>query len=485
MADLVGLRKGFFRLLTTLAVLAAIVMTLAFIQIRRHLAVLQSAVAELDEREPGWRLEDLEKNRRVVADVDNGALVVSDAFRRIPKELQNRDDEWEMPPPATRLWPETAKKINDDLTLLAEVIAESRKLVDCPFGRFEFSYGADCLVLNLKDQHKSTTIADLMQMDACAALERDRPERAVASIRTILILGRYFEDEPCVVSTLLRLSLQRKAVALLERTLAQGSLGDADLASLQSTFADEAASPRLLLALKSERASMFGCFNYYAAYEKPVSHLVRSFFRWPAPEPNPLDWIADLQARPTFHSANAWQLRHLTEVIEAARLPGAARYDAIYRLSDACRAARPNGNRVVSLDFGMQFAVMLVPGYERVAELDRKTNTQLDCATVAIAAERFRRKESRWPTSLDELVQTKLLAVVPEDLFDGDRLRLRRADDGIVIHAVGPNGINRGDALDRMEDYDPNCDRPEFRLWDVEHRAQPAIPPRKRVEPAP
>src|SRR5437773_4540708 len=45
---------------------------------------LDEVVAELDQSDPGWRLEDIEKNRRVLRDEENAALVIQAVIRQIP-----------------------------------------------------------------------------------------------------------------------------------------------------------------------------------------------------------------------------------------------------------------------------------------------------------------------------------------------------------------------------------------------------------------
>src|SRR5262249_45466704 len=58
---------------------------------------LEQVVAELDERDPGWRLEEIEKNRRVVPDDENAAVLIQAAVRRIPASWMDN-----------RFWEETA-----------------------------------------------------------------------------------------------------------------------------------------------------------------------------------------------------------------------------------------------------------------------------------------------------------------------------------------------------------------------------------------
>src|SRR5262249_9621267 len=87
--------------------------------------------------------------------------------------------------------------------------------------------------------------------------------------------------------------------------------------------------------------------------------------------------------------------------------------------------------------------------------------------------ERYRlTHEGQWPASLDKLVP-KLLVALPLDPTDGEPLRYRRLDDGVVIYSVG--------ADKEGATFDPDGPSPHgvglaVRLWDVQHRRQPPPP---------
>jgi hypothetical protein len=93
---------------------------------------------------------------------------------------------------------------------------------------------------------------------------------------------------------------------------------------------------------------------------------------------------------------------------------------------------------------------------------------------VAVAAERYRRANGRWPEALAQLVPG-YLARVPADPFDGKPLRLRRRDDGVTVYSVGPDGKDDGGRIDRQR-ADPAGIDLGFRLWDVAKRRQPPPP---------
>lgn len=70
-----------------LLLLAAVALLGGYLYWQRRVAAdeLRAVLKELDESEPGWRLEEMEANRRVAPEERNGALVVLAAARALPE----------------------------------------------------------------------------------------------------------------------------------------------------------------------------------------------------------------------------------------------------------------------------------------------------------------------------------------------------------------------------------------------------------------
>jgi hypothetical protein len=97
------------------------------------------------------------------------------------------------------------------------------------------------------------------------------------------------------------------------------------------------------------------------------------------------------------------------------------------------------------------------------------------CAVVAIAAERFRRQNGRWPTTPAELVQAQLLKAVPTDPYDGQPIKLARTLDGLIVYGLGSDGTDNRGNVNRGRADQPGFDI-GFRLWDPTARRQPPSP---------
>jgi hypothetical protein len=111
-----------------------------------------------------------------------------------------------------------------------------------------------------------------------------------------------------------------------------------------------------------------------------------------------------------------------------------------------------------------------VPLLAWFAKPEIRSTVDLELAAAGIAVERFRLKLGRWPESLNDVVEAKLLAKAPIDPYAGGQLSFRKTKDGVVLYSVGPDGKGAGNDL---ENPNPNETRLEFRLWNKEQRRQP------------
>jgi hypothetical protein len=99
----------------------------------------------------------------------------------------------------------------------------------------------------------------------------------------------------------------------------------------------------------------------------------------------------------------------------------------------------------------------------------------LRTAIAAVAAERFRLANKRWPKDLAELTPAYLNAV-PLDPYDGKLLKLRATEDGLLIYALGKDRKDSGGKMDRKRLNEPGANI-VFQLWNVGERRKPALNP--------
>jgi len=261
---------------------------------------------------------------------------------------------------------------------------------------------------------------------------------------------------PSAISLLVRVACQTIAINSMERTLAQGQPSEKELEAAQQLLQKEAAEPLLWIALRGERAGMHRIVQYHDPGEFKSRELGLGNLY-----PN---WLSAHYIK----QGHARLLRMMTESVEIAQLPTeqhAPRFDELERTVQQESDAKNVGEALVGL---------LVPALGRIGEAYRRSQANLRCAYVALAAERYRLAHGRWPDSLDDLVAGDYLEKVPTDPCDGKPLRMRRLDDGLVIYSISFDGQDNSGKIDRTKPATaPGIDL-GFRLWDVAHRRQPA-----------
>lgn len=117
--------------------------------------------------------------------------------------------------------------------------------------------------------------------------------------------------------------------------------------------------------------------------------------------------------------------------------------DASDDLSKLLRVARHEEASLSRFAPGQLLIRILLPSLTHGIELHARTAARFRCIPVAVAAERFRLANSRFPGALDELVPA-YLAEVPRDPFGGKPIRITRTDSGMVVYSIGENMVDAG-----------------------------------------
>jgi hypothetical protein len=449
---------------------------------------LQEAIAEADQLDPGWRLDELEAKRAVLDDADNAAQQVLAARRWLPNRwptppapvfpanpdltlgpagqpappfpaasvstARTLDEQLADLPAQVQLNDAQARGLRAELDKVARALTEAHKLADLPNGRYAVTWSRDYVGTMLPHVDHARVVALLLRFDATLRAHDGDADQALASGRAILNTGRSMGDEPGTIAQLVRIACRALAVASIERTLAQGQPSEAALDALQQLLHDEAAHPLLWIAARGERAGLDHLMQAVLAGEVKLSHFTRdsglSF----------LEALA-LYTPGEIKTQRAALLRHLTQLVEAARLPVEQQVRRLEQLQATVKEQPP-------------LVRLFTPALEKVAAACQRSQALMHCAIVAVAAERYRRAYQSWPDALAALQTAGFLAKLPADPFNGASLRLGRLGDGIVIYSLGPDGKDDGGKLDRRARPPAGADV-GLRLWDVPARRQPPL----------
>src|SRR5262245_53954345 len=233
-------RRWWFRIVCLIVLAIAGMAFNVYWQRREAAEELRQVLAELDQADPDWRLEQSEATRPVLPDDQNGALIVLAASRGLPenREFKSLDGLADALPPV-QLRAEALEQLRKELDLLSKPLMEARKLAHYPQGRFKTEFAPDFISTIVKDQTQTRPVGALLQLDVFASLQDGRNEQACESISALLNVGRCLKGEPTLIMMLVRNAVQTIAVQCAERTLGQTTAGESQLSVLQRSFAEE------------------------------------------------------------------------------------------------------------------------------------------------------------------------------------------------------------------------------------------------------
>jgi hypothetical protein len=445
-------------LLLPLAVLVA----LSIDSRRRADRELQEAIADTDRRDPGWRFDDLEAKQPRLPDEKNGALQVLAARRLLPAgwpaataKGPSLDDLLEGLEPQQQLDAEQQRVLRAELQAVQPALQVAEGLVDFPEGRFPITWQVASLSSPIDLVQQGRAVARLLQLEAMRRAQDGDADGACRLEPALINSGRSIGQEYSLIAILVRTALLGVATQTLERTLAQGEPDEASLAAAQRLLErEEEETPALTVtAFRGERALQHRMLE---AVEKGEVALGGT-----AP-PTLGEHIGNYATSGMVRHSHVVYLRYMTEAVELAKAPGPAQLSRSKEL-----AAAP-------IDPRAALARLLLPAADKLLGTEWRKLAQLRCAIAAVAVERYRRSEGRWPDSLEALAP-RYLRRVPADPYDGRPLRYRRLDDGVIVYSVGPDQTDNGGHLDRKDPLAEGNDL-GFRLWDAAHRRQPAPP---------
>jgi hypothetical protein len=416
---------------------------------RHHAKVaLEEAIAETDRVDPEWRLDVIKKLRSALPPEQNAAVPLRAAAALIQGTWSPRDLDSERP--NRQLDPKRFAALRDSVQQSMPGAVVARQALALKSGWYPLEGFDTRPVINL-----GTFLAHLAMFQSQSGDGNEACETALI----ILAVARSFGEYPTFIQFAGRTRLSSLAVASLERCLAQGKASDDSLVQAQQFLADEADQPVLFHALRVDRAGM------HAIMTDLESGRVSMDAVWASNVSNSFQYeVVKTQLLVTgrsYETEHAWRLWHSNEGLRYAKLPAAE------------MLAQMRGLDKKRQDTAGPLAEMITLPLTGFAEKEASARAQLECALVAVAVERFRIQQGRWPDSLEEVVAAKLLANIPADPYDGKPVRYRKASDGVVVYSIGRSGNYTGDALDAGKAVSANNPRPEFRLWDEQQRGQP------------
>lgn len=267
-------------------------------------------------------------------------------------------------------------------------------------------------------------------------------EAALETLDTQFALIATLEQEPYMISLLVRIAIQAVVLSDVQKLVETLPLSDEQLARLQSKVRAMRAEDQFPTAMLSERAYIYHAFHYhldadgdpYAGQEQLEFETTHDVSRIRRPE----DCAATLAL--------------YAELIAASRKPMPAALDEASRMEDSARER-------YSTDFVSRYryrhTLTLLPGTRAICAAVAQSIALRDLTDTWLALHRYQLKHGQLPETLDQLVP-EFLPKPPVDPFDARALRYLR--DKKLLYSIGRDRKDDG-GLMNVETWQPDLVR--------------------------
>ncbi len=417
-----------------LIVLGAVLLTVAlpllagFVYDRYWQGRLNAKVAALTAQGKLLTLQQmLDRSKDLPAD-QNSALVYLSAFSQLEDEPQSdlsdmlgrRDDL------GVRPSPQALDVLDAEAGANAQALETMLEAARLDLGSYPLTPGPVAIALTPDHLTPLRRCTRLCGRVAVLRAAQGRPDQATAYLLAQFGLASSLGRKTMLIEELVRIAADAIALDALERCVALCRFGPDDLKSLQTRAEREEAAFSRSEGILFERSVGHDSFRYAQENPKATGDLGVGF---------PLGlyrWVPGWRERDElfFHDI-------MDGMERAVALPP----------RQALLETKQMGATVMACEREMfpppVLSAMLLPALTRAVRDEMEVRAHLLAAATALACERFRLKNGRWPDSLDQLVP-EFLDDVPDDYFDVGKLHYVRTDRGVRVYSIGPDGQDNG-----------------------------------------
>jgi len=351
--------------------------------------------------------------------------------------------------------PEAAAGILVGVSEADPVFEELRIAAKLPCCRFNLHYEEqDPAGILLPHLAVLKHLCQVLELRACAELALNQTDQASQDVKLMLYLTDACRNEPFVVSQLVRMAMLTLALQPIAEGIQQWS--DADLQALQESCAhfDFCADTRRVLS--AERVWSSAIIDYVRRSPDKLNLLAGfSGARQPG---------FGLGAALMGVAPNGWfdfEQLNCCVMVDECVLPVIEQTNRLIsprltRLANQ-RIAALTGHSLAGLYFRhLFFSKLLLPSIARTAQKAALAQAGADCAVIACALERYRRKHGQFPESLGAL-EPQFVEKLPHDVINGEPLKYCRPSNGeYILYSVGWNETDDGGVTIEAESGEDN-----------------------------
>lgn len=260
--------------------------------------------------------------------------------------------------------------------------------------------------------------ARLLQLESEVRARRQDRGGSIESIAAIHVAARSLENEPILISQLVRLALDGIARGQLQRRLSDTSFTDDELSAIDRHLAACDYSEILARGLVGERVCGLMAFDDPKSLGDPTPPAISALFR---------------------SSDQALYLQMTRKMMSASHFEGPRLREAAADMEAELKqlAHEPGGW------LRLPISAITLPSFNVAVIAIQRGVAGRDMARVAVAIERFRLRHGDPPKTLDDLVP-EFLSEVPLDPFDGKPLRYRVEGNEYRVYSVEADGVDQG-----------------------------------------
>lgn len=342
-------------------------------------------------------------------------------------------------PPRGQPLPEAARQaIQEHVRLNSRSIALLHEAATHPRCRYPINILKGDAV-ELPDLARARRSARLLAEQAVLLADTGDMDGAAKSLVTLYAVANSMENEPLLISQLVRVACAQIGNDALKWIVRRAPLNDAELAKLSDVldpFCNERTFWRAFVGVR--------CM-WIGRWDARMGPGIIATIEGTRPDVRPkadMDSIKKYIQSALFEDDLAYTLHILDCAIEGAKLPPEESHSKIQEATKLAQEA-PSDYLVTNFRWNGDSGEPDVLGIIRNTGARDRVVAGSRTAAAALAVKRYQLQNGALPDSLGQVVP-RYLPAVPLDPYDGQPLRYRKEPDKFVVYSVSENGRDDG-----------------------------------------
>ena len=392
--------------------------------------VINKQLAEIRSASLPSNGEELNQWYGAAGEKSNSAVIIAKAFelmRDFSDDRSNAFNNFKLPPGRVPISSQQANLLRGYVALNEPMLQKVDEALKLPASHYSLDFKR-LLGTELPHLAPLADAARLYEYQAALATEAGETKKVATNIEKILQLAHVLDNEPLLISQLVRLQLIAKASTTLERRANAGAFGPSEIKNLAAAFSQTPVTNISAQVLIGERAITIPYFRMTKKQYLEINPPHNSDDPTKGP-PLPFNGSPILRLTGYYELDYGSYLLGVRKAIMLAEQPPPANL----RLDSYLAHVGEESTKRQRTLSGMLFS-----SYSGIAHRENKGIAQQRLALTSLAIESYRNKTGSLPKELSALVPD-FMADTPEDPFTGTDLKYRRTEKGYLLYSVGPD----------------------------------------------